>query len=126
MVAAAQAALDAAGIADPIGVVLADAGYWSEDNATAEGPDRLIATLKDYKQRRAARELGTTTGLPPDGASVLDAMEHRLRTLMAPPSTPSDPTPSSPSSATTKRTVGSAGSAAGACPPCAANGRSST
>ena len=25
----------------------ADAGSWSEDNATAEGPDRLIATTKD-------------------------------------------------------------------------------
>ena len=80
MVTATRAALDAIGIAEPIGVVLADAGYWSEDNATTPGPDRLIATLKDYKQRRAARELGTTTGPPPDGACVLDAMEHRLRT----------------------------------------------
>lgn len=81
MVTATQAALDAAGIAEPIGVVLADAGYWSEDNATAKGPDRLIATLKDHKQRRAARQLGTTIGPPPEGASVIDAMEHRLRTL---------------------------------------------
>jgi len=60
--------------------VLADAGYWSDDNANANGPDKLIATLKDYKQRRAARDLGTTTGPPPEGASALDAMEHRLRT----------------------------------------------
>lgn len=80
MTAATRAALDAAGVHDPIGVVLADAGYWSEDNATAEGPDRLIATLKDHKQRRAARELGTTTGPPPDDATPLEAMEHRLRT----------------------------------------------
>lgn len=80
MVAAARRALDAAGITTPIGVVLADAGYWSDDNATAAGPDRLIATLKDHKQRRAARDLGTTTGAPPEGTSVLDAMEHRLRT----------------------------------------------
>lgn len=80
MVAATRRTLDAAGIADAIGIVLADAGYWSDDNATAPGPDRLIATLKDWKQRRAARDLGTTTGPPPDGASALDAMEHRLRT----------------------------------------------
>jgi len=49
-------------------------------NATTPGPDRLIATAKDWKQRRAAREMGTTTGDAPDGASPLDAMEHRLRT----------------------------------------------
>jgi transposase len=72
--------LSAAGIPDPVKLILADAGYWSEQNATAPGPDRLIATLKDHKQRRAARELGTTTGPPPTTASTLEAMEHRLRT----------------------------------------------
>ncbi len=80
MVTAAQDALAAAGITEPIGMVLADAGYWSDDNATAKGPERLIATLKDWKQRRAAREMGTTSGLPPEDASTLEAMEHRLRT----------------------------------------------
>jgi hypothetical protein len=80
MAAAARAALDAAGVTDPIGVILADAGYWSEDNANAPGPDRLIATLKDHKQRRAARDLGTTNGPPPEGANALETMEHRLRT----------------------------------------------
>jgi transposase len=80
MVDAAAAALTAVGVNEPIGIVLADAGYWSETNATADGPDRLIATLKDHKQRRAARDLGTTTGPPPPDASTLDAMEHRLRT----------------------------------------------
>ena len=72
--------LAAAGITDSVLQALADAGYWSEANATIPGPDRLIATLKDYKQRRAARELGATTGPPPEGATPLDAMEHRLRT----------------------------------------------
>lgn len=80
MVTTTQNALRAADITEPIGTVLADAGYWSDDNATAEGPDRLIATLKDWKQRRAARDLGTTCGPPPEDASPLDAMEHRLRT----------------------------------------------
>ena len=67
-------------VTDRIGTVLADAGYWSEDNAKLEGPDLLIATLKDWKQRKAAREAGTTTGDPPEGATALEAMEHRLRT----------------------------------------------
>jgi transposase len=80
MVAATRSCLDAAGITTPIGLVLADAGYWSHGNAIAEGPDKLIATQKDWKQRRAARDLGTTTGPPPAGASPMEAMEHRLRT----------------------------------------------
>jgi transposase len=80
MVEATISALTAAGVTDPVGTILADAGYWSEDNATAQGPNRLIATLKDHKQRRAARDLGTTTGPPPPDASAIDAMEHRLRT----------------------------------------------
>ncbi len=46
MIEATRAAADAAGISGPIGLVLADAGYWSEENATADGPDRLIATTK--------------------------------------------------------------------------------
>ncbi|MGH9266828.1 MAG: transposase, partial [Acidimicrobiales bacterium] len=80
MMAAATDNAAAAGIASDVGTVLADVGYWSEANATAEGPDRLIATTKDWKQRRAAREMGTTSGPVPEGASTLEAMEHRLRT----------------------------------------------
>jgi len=59
---------------------LADAGYWSEANATAPGPDRLIATTRDYKQRLAARQMGVCVGSPPADAGPLEAMEHRLRT----------------------------------------------
>lgn len=80
MVTRTEETLGAVGVTETIGLVAADAGYWSEDNATAEGPDRLIATLKDWKQRRAAREMGTTTGPPPEDATPLEAMEHRLRT----------------------------------------------
>jgi len=81
MVTLVQDALESAGITERIEMVLADAGYWSQDNATADGPDRLIATLKDWKQRRAARAMGTTTGPPPPDAAALEAMEHRLRTV---------------------------------------------
>ena len=72
--------LQAAGITRPVDLALADAGYWSEANATSPGPDRLIATLKDHKQRRAARDLGQTSGPPPDDVSVAEQMEHLLRT----------------------------------------------
>ena len=75
-----QTLADAGIPAELIELMLADAGYCSEENLTAPGPDRLIATQKDHKQRRAARELGTTTGPPPQDATPLDAMEHRLRT----------------------------------------------
>jgi transposase len=80
MMTALADTLAAAGITAPVGLALADAGYWSEANATAAGPDRLIATIKDHKQRRAARDLGQTTGPPPHDATPIDAMEHRLRT----------------------------------------------
>jgi transposase len=80
VIAEVESNAKAAGIDESIGLALADAGYWSEANATAEGPDRLIATTKDWKQRRAARDMGTTTGEPPEGASTIEAMEHRLRT----------------------------------------------
>jgi transposase len=71
--------LSAAGITAEVELELADAGYCSEANLTCAGPDRLIATQKDHKQRRAARELGHTTGPPPDGTPV-EEMEHLLRT----------------------------------------------
>jgi transposase len=72
--------LTAAGITGEIELELADAGYCSEHNLTCPGPDRLIATTKDHKQRRAARELGHTTGPPPPDATPVEEMEHLLRT----------------------------------------------
>ena len=72
--------LTTAGITTEIGLELADAGYCSEHNLTCPGPDRLIATTKDHKQRRAARELGHTNGPPPPDATPVEEMEHLLRT----------------------------------------------
>ncbi|MGH2717603.1 MAG: transposase [Actinomycetota bacterium] len=76
-----------AGCLPPDGFTVdADAGYWSEANAGLAGqtelasPQLLIATQKDWKQRKAAQQAGTTVGEPPEGASALEAMEHRLRT----------------------------------------------
>jgi transposase len=79
MMNATRERLDAAGIDEAIDIMLFDAGYWSEDNATAIGPDRLIATTKSWKLRRKARD-NPTTGPPPAGASPAEAMEHRLCT----------------------------------------------
>lgn len=64
---------------DEIGLMLADAGYLSEENCTCEGPDRLIATGKHRAVRRAAKDT-PAAGPPPADASPLDAMAHRLAT----------------------------------------------
>ncbi len=68
-----ESTLEAAGIEDRPRVALADAGYWSEANVTActcpEGPELLIATTKDWKQRKAARERGCPRGRIPNDLS---------------------------------------------------------
>ena len=59
---------EAAGVEEKVGAALADAGYWSEANveeADTNGPDLLIATTKDWKQRKAARQERYD---PPEGA----------------------------------------------------------
>jgi len=59
-----------------IGVLVEDAGYHSEANLTAPGPDRLIA---DAKTRDLARR-EPAQGPPPAGAAPLQANAHRLAT----------------------------------------------
>jgi hypothetical protein len=72
--------LQAAGITDEVELELADAGYDSDANLTAAGPDRLIAIARAHKQRAAARELGLADGPPPPNATAREEMEHLLRT----------------------------------------------
>jgi transposase len=84
MVAAAeQAAADcraASGRDDiAIGVALADAGYFSQANLTAPGPDRLIALGKGSRQHNDALRQ-PAEGDPPPDASPQEVMNHRLRT----------------------------------------------
>jgi transposase len=83
MMAAVQDAAElfvAAGRDDAVvGVLLADAGYATEANLTAEGPDRLIALGKRGRQYRAAVE-NPAEGPPPTGATPRQTMRHRLRT----------------------------------------------
>lgn len=61
-----------------IGLVLADAGYFTDDNLTAPGPDRLIAPGKHHEVAAEARD-NPTTDPPPEDASATDKMRHRLR-----------------------------------------------
>jgi hypothetical protein len=82
--ASLEANLAAAGIKGTLGVLLADAGYWSEQNmleAEVGDPELLIATLKDWKQREAARKLPPPRGRMPKNMNVRDWMERKLLTL---------------------------------------------
>ena len=62
-----------------IGVVLADAGYCSNKNLKAPGPDRIIALGKGREQHAEAVR-SPASGPPPTGANAREAMAHRLRT----------------------------------------------
>ena len=62
-----------------VGTMVGDAGYDSDTNLTAEGPDRLIADAKRHViDRRAATD--PATGDPPEDAGPRERMNHRLRT----------------------------------------------
>jgi transposase len=62
-----------------IGILLADAGFNSDHNLTADGPDRLIAqsTSRDL---HAQATTTPATGDPPPEATSHQRMDHRLRT----------------------------------------------
>ncbi|GAA3971897.1 transposase, partial [Gordonia caeni] len=68
----------------PIGILLADAGYHSERNLTADGCDRLIPSTKSHKLQQS-RDERVQAGLPlppePDRASEpIEHMSWRLQT----------------------------------------------
>jgi transposase len=66
-----------------VGVVLADAGYCSDanmENTAPDGPERIIATKKDWKQRQALREAGPPRGRIPEDLSLRERMERKLLT----------------------------------------------
>jgi hypothetical protein len=72
-----DALAQAATVTGPVGVVLADAGYCSNDNLSAPGPTRLIATVSAAKTRRPRP---ATRGPIPCGLTAIDAMNHALGT----------------------------------------------
>ena len=65
--------------AESIGVALADAGYCTQENLIAPGPDRLIATGKARDLHTAARQ-NPAEGPPPEDLDPIAVMDHRLRT----------------------------------------------
>ena len=62
-----------------VGVLLADAGYATDTNLSAPGPDRLIA-LGSRRNPHRAVAYEPTQGPPPEEATPRQAMRHRLRT----------------------------------------------
>jgi transposase len=61
-----------------VGTVLADAGYASDANLAAAGPDRLIALTKGRDQTKAA--VGDPTERPTPDGNLRRVMAHRLGT----------------------------------------------
>ena len=83
MLEKAKEELRAAGEEEEIGKALADAGYWSDANvreADPNGPELLIATNKDWKQRKAMREQAPPRGRIPTDCSARERMERKLLT----------------------------------------------
>jgi hypothetical protein len=84
MMSQAQSNVAAVGIEENIGVGLMDAGYWSDANAkamsAAGGPEVLIATTKDWKQRKALRENSPPRGRIPRCLNARDRMDRKLAT----------------------------------------------
>jgi len=64
------------------GQMLADAGYWSEQNAGLEDDqtELFIATTKDWKRRKKLREKGPPRGRIPNDYGPKELMERKLRT----------------------------------------------
>jgi hypothetical protein len=78
-----QANLTAMAFPHTLGTALADAGYCSEANLQAVdpgGPEWLIATNKDWTQRKALREQPPPRGRAPKGLTARDRMERTLLT----------------------------------------------
>jgi transposase len=63
-------------LADWIGILLFDAGYWTEDNLTAPGPDRLIAPGKNRDRPSRGQDLPPL----PEDADAGSRMIYRLAT----------------------------------------------
>lgn len=66
-----------------IGVMLTDAGYFSEkdmEGIDPQGPEHLMATQKDYKQRQAMSSAPGPRGRIPQAMTLRERMERKLLT----------------------------------------------
>jgi hypothetical protein len=71
------------GVEKKIRTGLADAGYCSEKNMTggsADGPELLVNTTKDWKRRKALREEPPPRGRIPKRLTATERMERKLLT----------------------------------------------
>jgi transposase len=83
MLEQAEANRQAIGVNEKIGVTLADAGYGSDDNFTkapAGDAELLVATQKDWKQRKTMRDHPPPEEPIPSGLSATELMERKLLT----------------------------------------------
>jgi transposase len=86
MLRQAEKNLIAAGITQPIGTLLADAGYLIpepgelQDAGCHSCPDLLIATKRDWEHLKAAREISPPRGRIPQDLTTRQRMERKLRT----------------------------------------------
>ena len=83
MLEQAEANRQTVGVKEKIGVALADAGYSSDDNFTktpAGGIELLVATQKDWKQRKAMRDRPPPQVPAPSCLSATELMERKLLT----------------------------------------------
>lgn len=83
MIAKVKEQLKASGIKQKVGKALADAGYCSLDNTTADpnGPEIFISTLKSHKQRTAMRKQVAPRGRTPKGLTSIALMARKLLTV---------------------------------------------
>jgi hypothetical protein len=83
MIDQAQKTLAEAGVEEKIEAAAMDAGYFSEatvTSATKDDPELFIATKKDWKQRKELNVTDVLTGSMPEGLSVKEQMEYKLKT----------------------------------------------
>ncbi|NTV43138.1 MAG: IS1182 family transposase [Syntrophobacteraceae bacterium] len=84
MIEETRRTIDEAGIDKPIGSMAADTGYWRDDLDVGameeEGPELVIATQKDHKQRKACQEQRVPRGRIPQNATARERMERKLLT----------------------------------------------
>jgi len=83
MLGKAKDNIESAGLEARIKVGLADAGYWSENNineSASDGPELIIATKKDWKQKKAMKEQQPPRGRIPDNLSERQLMERKTLT----------------------------------------------
>jgi len=83
MIAATEESLHKAGAPAPIGAVVADAGYLSDQNladADPAGPELVIATTTAHKQRAAQAERRAPRGRIPMSATPRQRMARKLLT----------------------------------------------